>query len=120
MTTPTAPDVPDKDKRLTAADLARYVGAADSDTAFVEACLEAADELVSGFLGSAAAVEAVPAPVLRAAVQEVGADLFHRRKTRNGVASFNGDGDVLALRVNRDALTAAVPLLRPWTTAPIR
>lgn len=107
------PDSPDSG----APDLAGYVGAAAGDALFVAACDDAARAAVDGYLGPAAG--RVPPAVLAAAVREVGADLYHRRKTRNGVASFTGAEGITPLRVSRDSMSAAYPLLRPYVAPPI-
>lgn len=44
---------------------------------------------------------------------EVAADLYYRRASRNGVVSL-GDSEVVAVRISRDPLSAAEPMMRPW------
>lgn len=99
--------------------LATYVQAS-ADDPFVDECQERAEQLVADYLGGPG-VQRVPVTVLRAAVLEVGADLFHRRRTRNGVTQFTGQGDATpaTLRINRDPLTAAYGILRPYAGPPI-
>lgn len=90
-------------------DLASYVdGAASSDAEFLLACEARAQALLSAYLGSAV----VPPEVVRAAELEVAAELFARRGLSHGLVTFGGgEGDVQAVRVNRDPLTLAYPLL---------
>lgn len=92
----------------TAAQLAAYVQA-DATDAFVADCLSRAADMIKHRTGT---VE-VPGPVLDLAVLEVGADLYHRRSARNGVAVF-GDTDLAPVRVARDPMRAADDILRPY------
>lgn len=92
-------------------DLAGYLGETSAAEApLIAECEESALELVTQHVGGAT----VPDSVLRVAVREVGADLFHRRKSRNGVTTFAGGEGVTPIRLNRDPLTAAYPILRPY------
>jgi len=82
-----------------------------ADAPFIEACADEAVALVNGFLGTD--VELVPASVLNLAYIQVGSELFNRRKAPNGIAQFSAlDGS--AIRVARDPMVAAYPLLRPF------
>lgn len=90
-------------------DLASYVKAVPGDMVFVSECWEQAAELVARRIGSAI----VPEPIRDRAVLEVGADLWHRRATRSGVATFDG-GDYTPMRVTRDPMKAAADLLAPY------
>lgn len=93
-------------------DLKAYVGAPDSDNAFVATCWTEAHALVDKFCG--VAVADVPAAVLQRAKVECGSELFHRRSAPNGIAQFaNLDGSS-AVRVARDPMVAAYPLLTPY------
>ena len=93
-------------------DLKAYVGAPDSDNAFVASCWTEAHALVDKFCG--VAVADVPASVLQRAKVECGSELFHRRSAPNGIAQFaNLDGSS-AVRVARDPMVAAYPLLTPY------
>ncbi|EPD31891.1 hypothetical protein HMPREF9306_01447 [Propionimicrobium lymphophilum ACS-093-V-SCH5] len=90
-------------------ELASYVKAVPADMDFVEACWAQAAELVDHRIGKAQ----VPASIRDRAVLEVGADLWHRRQTRSGVATFDG-GDYTPMRVTRDPMKAAADLLKPY------
>lgn len=92
-------------------DLAAYVKATAGDRQFVTACWTQASELVDARIGKA--VEKVPKTIRDRAILEVGADLWHRRATRSGVATFDG-GDYTPMRVTRDPMKAAVDLLAPY------
>lgn len=89
--------------------LADFVQATPADAPFIAACEREADALVSRRVGTAT----VPAPVRDRAVLEVGADLFYRRNTRNGVAGFEGI-EPQPVRIARDPMRAAADLLRPY------
>lgn len=87
--------------------LAGYVGdGAGRDTSFVLVCVTEAIALVDHRI---AGVE-VPAVIRDRAVLEVGADLYHRRRVRNGVAGFDGP-DMTPVRVTRDPMKAAEDIL---------
>lgn len=94
---------------MDATSLSGYVSAAPGDTPFVVECWAQATTLVTRQIGSAS----VPDEIKDLAIREVGADLFHRRRTRNGIASFAGD-DMTPIRVTRDPMKAAEPILAPW------
>lgn len=108
MTETTGSDVVDEDaiNRLVG-----YVGAGNLDAvrSFVGECVEEATALVARRVG----VDTVPDVIRRRAVLEVGADLYHRRRVRNGVASFDGV-DMQPIRVTRDPMKAAEDILAPF------
>lgn len=91
-------------------DLIDYVGASDLDAAYVESCYLEATELVSQFVGEVA----VPSTVLERAYLEVGSELYHRRSAPNGIAQF-GALDGAPIRVARDPMVGAIPLLQRFT-----
>lgn len=93
-------------------DLKAYVGAPDSDNAFVATCWTEAHALVDKFCGVAVAV--VPASVLQRAKVECGSELYHRRSAPNGIAQFATLDGGSAVRVARDPMIAAYPLLVPY------
>lgn len=91
--------------------LRAHVSAPGGDSS-VEDCVLEALGLLDRLLGEVTST--IPTAVLDRAVVEVGADLWHRRSTKNGIASF-GDGlDVPPIRIRRDPLDAARPLLFHW------
>ena len=91
-------------------DLKAYVGAPDSDDAFVSTCWDEAHALVDLFCGSVV----VPATVLKRAKIECGSELFHRRSAPNGIAQFATLDGGSAVRVARDPMIGAYPLLTPY------
>lgn len=80
--------------------------------AFVSSCAAEAGVLVDHHIGDAE----VPESIRERAVLEVGADLYYRRAAKNGVSTFGGAGveGVSVLRINRDPMTQAYAILRPW------
>lgn len=97
--------------------LAAYVKATPADAAFVASCQAEADALVAAHVGSDQG--RVPAEILDRAALEVAADLFYRRKSQNGIATFGGgDVDLTPLRIARDPMHAARELLRPYLGGP--
>jgi hypothetical protein len=91
-------------------DLKAYVGAPASDDAFVADCWTEASALVAKFVGTAT----VNADVLNRAKIECGSELYHRRSAPNGVAQFATLDGGSAVRVARDPMIAAYPILTPW------
>lgn len=96
--------------------LAAFVGATQAGPGadYLQACASQATAMVDDYLGPAR--QSVPDPVLERAYLEVGADLWHRRTARNGVAGFE-DTDLAPspVRINRDPMAAAYPILRRYT-----
>lgn len=80
---------------------------ADSD--YVEQCVAEAKEMVANHIGKAT----VPTSIVDRAELEVGAELFHRRQSRNGIAGLDGV-DAAPMRIARDPMKAAAPLLAPY------
>lgn len=91
-------------------DLKAYVGAPDSDDTFVSQCWDVAHSLVDTYCGTVV----VPADVLKRAKIECGSELYHRRSAPNGVAQFATLDGGQAVRVARNPMIAAVPLLEPY------
>lgn len=93
---------------MTAADLKDYVRATSADDdSFAAQCWEEAVELVGRYVGSAT----VPQTVLERAHLEVGSELFHRRNAPNGISQFATLDGSSAVRVARDPMVGAYPLL---------
>jgi hypothetical protein len=92
------------------AELKAYVGAPDSDDTFVTDCWNEATALVTKFVGTAT----VSATVLLRAKIECGSELFHRRSAPNGIAQFATLDGGSAVRVARDPMIGAYPLLTPY------
>jgi hypothetical protein len=77
--------------------------------AFVEPSLLTAQELVSAWVG----LSAVPDVVIDRAVLVVAAEMFQQRSAPNGVTQF-ADMDGVGIRVARDPMLGAYPILRPY------
>lgn len=94
--------------------LARYVSATITDPYVLE-CAEEAEAMVARVVPVpvAPAPAIVPAPVVARAVLECGAELFHRRQSRNGIAGMGAD-DFAPMRIARDPMKAAMPYLLPY------
>lgn len=88
--------------------LATYVNAGTSDD-FVAECAAEAEELIEHYIGSAD----VPKTVRDRAVLEVGSELYNRRNAPNGIAQF-ATPDAAPIRVARDPLVGAYPILRHY------
>ena len=106
---------------VTAEQLAEYVQTdATHEQEFLTECLAEAGELIAVHCGltsieAVVAGEKIPAATLARAVKETAADLYSRRRARNGIVEIGGDGitpDVV--RINRDPMVAARPILRPF------
>lgn len=94
--------------------LARYVHASPGDEYVIEAAAEAA-AMVDNHAKPENVRGEVPEVILARARLEVGAELFHRRASRNGVVTFGGEPDNLApLRIARDPMKAAYDILAPY------
>lgn len=97
---------------------AHSVGTADQ--AFIAACADEAIALVDNLAGVTYTVEdptvpvsTVPPTVLNRAYLEVGSELYNRRSAPNGISQFTS-ADGSAIRVARDPLVAARPILAPF------
>lgn len=102
---------------MSSAKLAAYVGL-PTENAVTTDCWEQASALVDGYLtGMIVAYVGqtigVPWRIVERAKLEVGAELFHRKNTKNAVAQF-ASPDGSPVRVARDPMVAAYPLLRPY------
>ena len=90
--------------------LAAYVGDVPNDS-FLRECAAQAATLIRGQVGTAT----VPVDILERATIEVAAELYHRRSAPNGIKNFaDGFDGTAAIRVARDAMVAARPLLAPY------
>lgn len=94
--------------------LAKYVQATPGDEYVTDAAAEAA-AMVSNHLKAGNTRGEVPAAIIARARLEVGAELFHRRTSRNGVVGLDGGPDNFApLRIARDPMKAAYDVLAPY------
>lgn len=91
-------------------------GASVASTAsdeYLQACLDEAIALVDNRCGAAKAD--VPVAVLQRAYIEVGSELFNRQSAPNGISQF-ASADGSPIRIARDPMVAAEPILRPFLT----
>lgn len=86
-----------------------YVSAPPDLDTYLGNCLDVAADLVTHD-----APKATPETVKARAILEVAAELYHRRNAPNGIKSFGDIDGAGAIRVARDALVAARPLLDPY------
>lgn len=89
--------------------LRAYVGAPNSDDDYVDSCYHEAEALVDKFIGEAS----VPSEIRLRALLVTGSELYHARSAPNGIyqgASFDGS----PIRIARDPMTPAYPILRQW------
>lgn len=89
--------------------LADYVGTAVDE--YVRRCAKEASALVANFIGNA---ETVPEDVKDRAILEVGAELWNRKGTANGIRSFSDMEGVATVRIARNPMVAAYPILTPY------
>lgn len=93
--------------------LAWFVQALGQDEQFAQQCANEASALVAPLVGEDNPYN-VPDEVIARAELEVGADLFYRKASRNGIVQFDGIETSSAVRISRDPLSAAYPFLRPF------
>lgn len=85
------------------------ISSADQD--FIDSCAGEAAAMVERECGSYLA--SVPAEIIQRATIEVGSELYNRRSAPNGISQFtSADGG--AIRVARDPMVAARPMLSPF------
>lgn len=90
--------------------LVAYVGAPESDSDLARECVRTAFARITAYVGTAY----VPPSTKDLAVLQVSAELFQRRSAPNGIAQFatpEGSGGV---RIARDPMLSAYPLLDPY------
>lgn len=92
---------------MTWEDLKAYVNAPAADDELVEANWLEAHALITVFIGDAT----VPSVIHDRARIVVGAELYGQRAAPNGIAQFATFDGQNAIRVARDPLTGAYPLL---------
>lgn len=90
--------------------LGPYVAATAAD-AYVVQCAKEAAAMVGRVVAQAATP--VPADVAERAALEVGAELYHRRQSRNGITGLD-NMDFAPMRIARDPMKAAMPYLQPY------
>lgn len=98
----------------TASTLAEYVkaGGTQQPSEFIDSCWAEAVALVGTLMKGHE--ERVPKTVRDRAYIEVGAELVNRKQAPNGVRGFSDMNGGQPIRVARDPLVAARPLLAPY------
>jgi len=86
-----------------------YIRASDENDDFVERCFNDATELVTDYIGDTY----VPEARLSLAILKTGSELYSQRDAPQGVSQFS-DPDNNPIRVARDPLVAAKPILRKY------
>lgn len=89
--------------------LKEYVRSGDDDDAFVTRCFEESTELVQDYIGESY----VPEKRLALAILKTGSELYSQRDAPQGISQFS-DVDANPIRIARDPLVAAKPLLRKY------
>ncbi|MBZ4485992.1 hypothetical protein LQ938_09555 [Microbacterium sp. cx-55] len=90
--------------------LREYVGAGVSHNDLLTRCWETATGLVGVYVGTSV----VPAPLLELATLQVAAELFQRQSAPNGIAQFQTPDGTTGIRVARDPMLSAYPILKPF------
>lgn len=88
--------------------VAEYVGDRSNGN-FAAECAEQAVSLVARYLGTRA--ESVPVSVVRRAQLEVASELFYRKDAPNGITQFATPDGGTGIRVARDPMLGAYPIL---------
>ena len=97
---------------ITAVDLGEYAAPGMPVTEYMTGCVNVASKLIESQIGGG---NGIPTEIVDRATLEVAADLYHRRNAPNGIKNFaDGFDGAGAIRVARDALVAARPLLAPY------
>lgn len=96
--------------------LGGYVGQSDPSNTYLVSCLTEATELVDEYIDRHGSEwqSKVPNRAHHRAVLEVGAELYHRRQARSGIAMFTNGENPAPVRIARDPMVAAYPFLRPY------
>jgi len=95
----------------TVAKLAGYVHAAPGDAYVADCAAEAEDAIARALVNLPAGT--VPAATVARAELEYGAEQFHRRQSRNGIAGLDGN-EFAPMRIARDPMKAAMVYLLPY------
>lgn len=90
--------------------LRQYVNADATADAYLTSCWGTAAELVNTYVGTSS----VPAPVLQRAALDVASELFHRRNAPGGVMQQFTDVGAAPVRMARDPMLGAYPILAPY------
>jgi hypothetical protein len=94
-------------------DLEWYVQASGDDAPYAKESEGVARQMVIDFIGGESNPFDVPDAVVERAVLEVGADIYYRKASKNGLVTMQGV-DPQLFRINRDPMASAYPLLRRY------
>lgn len=83
----------------------------EADSAFISDCISSAVELVNAACGDY--ITRIPEAVLTRAYVEAGSELYNRRSAPNGISQFSAP-DGTSIRLARDPMVAARPLIQPY------
>lgn len=108
MTTPTPVPVTPTSDQL--GELQGYVNADATANRYLTTCWGTAAELVNTYVGT----RQVPDSVLTRAVLDVASELFHRRNAPGGVMQQFTDLGAAPVRMARDPMLGAYPILAPY------
>lgn len=93
---------------ITTARLAQFIGTTDTDPELPDA-VDTAIELVTDYVGD----EYVPVNILERAQLLTGSELYHQKNSPQGISNF-ATLEGVGIRVARDPMTAAYPLLSKY------
>lgn len=93
--------------------VAWFVNAIGEDAEFALESESQAQTMIHDFIGGKKNPFDVPGEIIERAILEVGADLYYRRASRNGIVQLDGVEPQI-FRLHRDPLSAAYPLLRRY------
>ncbi len=91
-------------------EMMKFLGAQESDRAFVDECLKQATTLIARYISDTP----VPEDIMNNATQQVASEMFHRRNAPSGIAQFSSLDGVSPIRVAKDPMTSVYPLLRRY------
>jgi hypothetical protein len=100
------------DPEPTPTNLTWYVNAKGEDAQYANESAAHAAVLVGNFIGEGNPFK-VPDSVVALSVLEVGADLYYRKASRNGIVGLDSV-EPQPFRLNRDPMAAAYAILRPF------
>lgn len=92
--------------------LRKYVSGTPGDS-YVAECAQEARDMVDLPISKLADPSKVPDSIRARAELECGAELFHRRQSRNGIAGLDST-EFAPMRIARDPMKAAMPYLQPY------
>lgn len=102
---------------VTVTEVAEFIGAVPSElSGLLTRCLAESKDMVDNWVGQ----NPVPESIRDRAYVEVAADLWNRRNAPNGISNMQymtADGSSGApIRIARDPMAAAYPILRPFVS----